>query len=205
MKIKKFEVGPLLTNCYLLNIKNHYLIIDPGFYQENIKNFLFKKRIKIDYIFLTHGHPDHCGAALKIKENFGGKIIAHPLLNEVFNNLKDSFLLFKKLDFSEIIPDIKIESKKIFNLGKEKLYFLNLPGHSPDSLVLIYKSNIFSGDLIFKDGIGRFDLYKSNFEDLKDSIKKILTFPENYKIFPGHGEPFVLKDFKLFFEKSFLW
>lgn len=65
---------------------------------------------------------------------------------------------------------------------------LQTPGHTDDSMSFVAQDNIFVGDLIFRGGVGRTDLPTGNELDEIKSINKVLSFPKNFNIYPGHGE-----------------
>lgn len=88
------------------------------------------------------------------------------------------------------ISDIKfVNDNEIINLGKTALKILHTPGHTSGSISIYEEKtkSLFSGDLVFSNGVGRTDLPDGNFKQLKDSIRKILRL--NFKtLYPGHGE-----------------
>lgn len=73
---------------------------------------------------------------------------------------------------------------------------LETPGHTKDSICFYFEKEqtLFSGDFIFYHTIGRWDLESGSFKDMQSSIHKILTYPSNIKIYPGHGESTTLED-----------
>ena len=91
--------------------------------------------------------------------------------------------------------ELKIKSKvtavdKDIDIGDFHFEFLHLPGHTIGSCFIILKNYhvIFSGDVLFKNGIGRFDFPTSSSTDTRNSIKKIKEIKDDYEIYPGHGE-----------------
>lgn len=86
------------------------------------------------------------------------------------------------------------EGEKI-KIGNVLLEVIETPGHSKDSICLLGKNFIFVGDLIFKEGIGRTDLFGGSEVELKKSLKRLkkLIKPE-MKVFPGHGPIFLGKE-----------
>jgi len=73
---------------------------------------------------------------------------------------------------------------------------LKTPGHSEDSLSFYFKEEkiIFTGDFVFYHTIGRCDLIGSDFKKMKKSIKMLLTYPKDIKIYPGHGNSTILQE-----------
>ncbi|HQQ23856.1 MAG TPA: MBL fold metallo-hydrolase, partial [Spirochaetota bacterium] len=70
-----------------------------------------------------------------------------------------------------------------------KIEPLHTPGHSQGSFSFVIESSIFSGDVLFLQSIGRTDLFGGNLSILMKSINEVLlTLPENYTVYPGHGE-----------------
>lgn len=161
MKIKLLVVGPLLTNCYLLNSENELLIIDPGGEVEKILEEIRKIKGKPKYVINTHCHPDHISANEKVKKETGAKILT---------DLKEG-------------EEIKI--------GDNVLKIIHTPGHTRDSICLVGRDFIFTGDTLFKDGYGRTDLPGGSQKDLEASLEKIekILIP-GMLIYPGHGEIF---------------
>jgi glyoxylase-like metal-dependent hydrolase (beta-lactamase superfamily II) len=71
--------------------------------------------------------------------------------------------------------------------GKIALKVMHTPGHSPGSISLIGENEVFTGDTLFAGSIGRTDLPQSSESDMKESLKKLATLPEDFRVYPGHG------------------
>lgn len=164
MNVKVVVVGELQTNCYILEKGDSVLIIDPGADADVIAaNIPSTKRVV--GIIITHSHPDHTGASLDLLN----KYVCH-LFNG--NNLSEGKRIIENFEFDVI----------------------ETPGHMDDSITLYFKEEklMFCGDFIFKGGIGRTDMQGASPFDMKLSLKKILTYPDDITIFPGHYQATVL-------------
>jgi glyoxylase-like metal-dependent hydrolase (beta-lactamase superfamily II) len=178
LKIKKFVVGPLFTNCYLVYFKNRGIIIDPGGFPDEILDFIEKNKIKIDYIINTHYHSDHTFANNFLKEKTKAKIAIYELEKDYIKFPVDKFLT---------------DGEKII-IGKENLKVLHTPGHTKGSICLFGKNLVFSGDTLFKEGFGRTDLLGGSEKELQNSLNLLSNkIKEGTIIYPGHGESFVFK------------
>lgn len=157
MKVKNLVVGPLETNCYLIEIDNDILIIDPGDEKEKIINACADKNCL--GILLTHRHFDHVGALNDIKDFYNIPVYDR-------GNLKEQDYQIGPFYFSVIFTPGHTDDSISFYFKKEGL--------------------LFSGDFIFKGTIGRTDL-GGNMVVMKDSINKIKNYAHNVLIKPGHG------------------
>ncbi len=159
MKIERIEVGYLRCNCYLLDISGKALIIDPGDNPKRI-DYIVNGR-QIVGIIITHHHHDHDGAVDYFKKKYKVKVYDKENLPEG-NNKIDKFCF-------------------------EVIY---TPGHKEDAISIYFRKekNMFVGDFIFKDSIGRCDLTGGNISDMIKSIDKIKKYDRNIIIYPGHGE-----------------
>ncbi len=194
VEIFKFTVGPLFVNSYLItNLKGEGIVIDPGAEGEKIVNFIKNNNIELKYLINTHGHPDHTGNNWLLKENF-------PDVKTGINYNDLPFLDIEKIDlfnFREMLnikyipsPDFHIDEGDLISLENISIKILHTPGHSPGSVILVLSEKIiFSGDTLFRESIGRTDLPGGNYSEIIKSIReKILKFPDDTDIFPGHGE-----------------
>lgn len=168
--VDKIVVGGLQTNCYILAEaeSKHCAIIDPGADYKKIKGVIDKKNLVPLFIINTHGHPDHIMA----NNQFNLPVYIH----------KEDVKLLSYPNKSPVSDRNKI---KLENLT---ITVIHTPGHTPGSICLLCKSVLFSGDTLFASGIGRTDLPGGNEQQLKNSIgEKILTLPDDTKVYPGHG------------------
>ena len=167
MKIESIRVGMLGTNCYILGKNDKALVVDPGDEADKIKRVIGKR--KVVGIIVTHYHFDHIGALNEIKQWSGANIYDYISLEEGVCKIDD------------------FEFETIYT-----------PGHKEDLISIYFKDEqaLFCGDFIFENSIGRFDLEGSNFRDMKKSIRKILTYPMEMKIYPGHGDATTLANEK---------
>ena len=92
------------------------------------------------------------------------------------------------LGISGFEPDILLQEGDL-KIGDLSFEVIQTPGHSPGSICLYWpdKKVLFTGDVVFSQGIGRTDLPGGNGEQLKESIKKISRLDAEY-LLPGHGD-----------------
>lgn len=163
MEIKQVIVGYLETNCYVVYQGNDCIVIDPGDEIEKIISAISNKNLK--FILITHYHFDHIGALEELKQKY--KVPVYDI-----NNLEE----------------------KEYNIDNFNFEIIYTKGHKDDSITIYFKKEkiMFTGDFLFKGSIGRTDFEDSNQKDMIDSLIKIKTYPDDIKIYPGHGEDTML-------------
>ncbi|MDI6730416.1 MAG: MBL fold metallo-hydrolase [Candidatus Altarchaeum sp.] len=189
------------SNTYLLENEETkaVCIIDPGFTSEHLKRIisaLNETKKFSGFIINTHCHYDHIANC----EHFNGvKIYLHRNDGEAVLEQNNEKIL--SYFFEMKVPKINsiefVDDNEIINLGKTTLKILHTPGHTSGSISVYEEKtkSLFSGDLVFSGGVGRTDLPSGNFEQLKDSIDKILKL--NFKtLYSGHGDVGNYKDVK---------
>lgn len=190
MKIEILQLGQLQTNCYIAHCGGEALIIDPADEAEFIAEKISRLNLKPIAIFATHGHFDHILAAGELQMIFNVPFFIHSadefLLKEI--NSSASFWLKQKINhpLPQNIEFIKNEFSLKF--GDCRLKVMETPGHTPGSVCFLSDSAIFSGDTLFKNGVGRTDFSYSNADLLKKSLEKIFRLPPETTIYSGHGE-----------------
>lgn len=195
-----YPVGQLQTNCYLVvDQKTHStLIIDPGDDADYLIRIISDKRLKPILIVTTHGHFDHLLAVWELKMNYHIPFRMNKNDDFLLQNMVSSAKHFLNIDVSPPpTVDKYLKEEDSFNVGEKKFKIIGTPGHTPGSICLYQEEErfLFCGDLLFSGGgVGKSDFSYSNEELLHKSIKKILTFPQNIHIFPGHGQSFKLAD-----------
>ena len=205
LQIKSFEFSPIQENTYILyNEFNECIIIDPGCYFEEEKDalsdFIVQMALKPVVLLNTHCHLDHVFGnkfvaekyALTLQINEGEKKVldfapaSGLMYNMPFDNYTGSFIFLNPGD--------------IIKLGADELQVLLTPGHSPASLSFYCKADgfVISGDVLFKQSIGRTDLPGGDFDTLIKSIKtQLFVLPGNTKVFSGHGPVTTIGEEKL--------
>ena len=185
MNITTITNGILNQNCYLLEKDGHAIVIDPGLDTDLILKTILDKKLKVDFVLLTHGHFDHIYSAKALKD-MGAKILiseddAPKLLD---NDINMGFLY--NFDVPKCLPDeFLVEGDKDF-FG-EKFQIISTPGHTSGGICIIYKNNIFTGDTYFSDGVyGRTDLLDGSTNKLVSSLLKLKPYLKNRKVYPGH-------------------
>jgi glyoxylase-like metal-dependent hydrolase (beta-lactamase superfamily II) len=189
MLIKCLAVGIFQANCYIIRSEtsNNGIIIDPGDVPQEILYYIQQSKLNIDYILLTHGHPDHCHALKEIKDITKAKIAIHKNDVKLLHDRTLSLLL--GLGYHELPdPDILLVEGDNICLGNTRFKILHTPGHTPGSICIYSDGIVFTGDTLFNSGIGRTDLPGGNSYDIINSIRdKLLKLPDETIVYPGHG------------------
>jgi len=172
MITKQIKVGPMENFSYLVACEKTHkgCVIDPAWEVEKILKTAQKNNIEIIYIINTHRHHDHTNGNQEIIKKSHGKLIAHKACSPH---------IFPR-------PDIEVTDQDVLELGEIYLKILHTPGHSAGSISILAKKNLFTGDTLFMDAVGRTDLASGDPYQLKESLKIIKQLPDDIIIYPGH-------------------
>jgi len=199
MEIETVVVGVLQTNCYIVHNSKQAIIIDPGSDAEKIISIIENKRLKPQLILNTHYHFDHTGANLDIKNMFNIPIAIGEKDAPYLRSAYKEALIFMIDTKKSPQADILLKEGDAVALEDIKFVVIETPGHTIGSICLYNKENavLFSGDTLFFESIGRYDLPTGNFDSLINSINKILTLDESTTVYPGHGTQTTIKHEKI--------
>jgi hydroxyacylglutathione hydrolase len=197
LSIKSFEFSPIQENTYVLyNEFNDCLFIDPGCYFDEERNelalFVEKNALKPKMLLNTHCHLDHVFGNKFISEKFDLTLQLHEGEVPVLQFAPTSGLMYN-LPFDNYTGSFEfLQEGDVLKLGTDELLVLFTPGHSPASISFYCAAQGFliSGDVLFRQSIGRTDLPGGNYETLITSIKeKLLVLPDETVVYSGHGAP----------------
>ncbi|MFC1646631.1 MBL fold metallo-hydrolase [Candidatus Omnitrophota bacterium] len=185
MVINRLVVGPLQTNCYIVSTKKDAFIIDPGDEAGTIRKFIQEQKLKVNFIINTHSHIDHIKADCEL----GFPIYIHELDALALEDTKKNYSTFMLGGFKACKPARILHDKDIVKFGDSDIEVMHTPGHSAGGICLKIGQVVFTGDTLFRDGIGRTDLPDGSDETIMSSIKnRLLCLDDSVKIYPGHGE-----------------
>lgn len=185
-------VGAFQQNCSIIwdNQKNA-AIIDPGDDAEKLIEYIEQNKLNLTKILITHAHLDHIMAADKLRNHFNVEIYGSQKEDQpLFENLAQ---ITKEYGFPIVngfLPDHWLNENARIEVGALEFNIRHLPGHSPGHIGFFDFKNkiIFSGDVLFKNSIGRTDLYRGNLEELLDSIRtKMFDLDDDFIVISGHG------------------
>lgn len=196
MIVERLIVGPIEANCYIIGDEDSKegLVIDPGADGRMIIKRVAELGLKIKYIILTHSHFDHVLATGLVKDASGALLAVHESDSSTLN---DGLLARLAGIGTERVPEPEILLKGWDNLSVGKLIFtaIHTPGHTPGGITLYGHDVVFTGDTMFKNGIGRTDLPGGNYEQIIDSINsRLMVLDDDIKVYPGHGPDTTIGD-----------
>ena len=191
MKVITIPNGPLQANCYVVECFDKALIIDPGYAEKELLDYLKANAQKVELILLTHRHFDHVNFAGKVKEMNDAKIAISTLdecgLFSDEDSLTGNFgFVYGKADVN-LRADVLLNDGDTVALGDISFKVMATPGHSVGSVCFLGDGVLFSGDTLFKGSIGRTDLPTADVSQMIKSLKKLIKLPDDTVVYPGHG------------------
>lgn len=197
MQVNTLIFNDFSENTYVIfDETNEAVIIDPGCFYEKEKNALVqyfeRKNLKPVKIINTHCHIDHVLGVDFLKEKYGIEFYASKKDEYIFDFLLVSAKMYGLAVDKAPKIDKYIAEGDIISFGNSELKILDVPGHTLGHIAFYSEKEKFviTGDVIFKDSIGRTDLPGGDLDILLDSIKnKLFLLGEDFTVFPGHGEP----------------
>lgn len=202
MLIKTASVGPWGTNCHVVatGANNECLIIDPG-----LGAAPFVRDVVADYgllpvaLLATHGHVDHVWQLYPLAADLAIPAVIHKSDREFLTNpikaiSPEGGKLIQSLtpDQQWLEPDevIEISNRAQLDFAGFTISIIPTPGHTAGSVCFqLNGDHLFTGDLLFKNAIGRTDLYSGDSSQMQNSLEMIMSeFGDETMVFPGHGD-----------------
>jgi glyoxylase-like metal-dependent hydrolase (beta-lactamase superfamily II) len=193
--VETFPVGMLACNCTILGdpAGGDAVVIDGGDDVETIAARLDAHGLRPRWLVHTHAHFDHIGALGPLRDRVGGAGLLHAGDAPLYAALARQYATFglpaiygaARLD-GEIADDDAIVA------GSVRLRAIHTPGHTPGSTSFALEhdgtTTIFSGDTLFRGGVGRWDIGGTSLEDIVASIReRLFVYPDASRVVCGHG------------------
>ncbi len=192
--VETFPAGPLGCNCSLLvdPKTKRAIVVDPGGDFERINERLDALGATVDAIVHTHTHIDHVGATAALQRRDSARACIHEDDRFLYDLLPvQAAMLGCALPEKVEMEGSLIDGQSI-HAGAIELGILHTPGHTPGSTTFVVGTpdgmRVFTGDTLFRRGIGRTDLWGGDANLIMRSLReKILALPDDAVVIPGHG------------------
>lgn len=178
MKIHTLPLGDYQTNTYIVTQDDRCVIIDAGYDPERILRFLAQKQLTAEAILLTHGHFDHVGAVRELVAELSCPVYLH----------EQELSLPPMMTAGPLFYTHTYGEGDRLTLAGLSFRVLHTPGHTPGSVCLIAENHMFSGDTLFAGSCGRTDFPGGDWATIRKSLLRLAQLPEDYNVYPGHGE-----------------
>lgn len=201
--VTRLVVGPLETNCYLVEVSpGRMAVIDPGAEGDEVARTVARMNASVSMVVITHAHIDHVAGLPSLLEAAGPcPVFLHgddlPLWEAMA--LQGQFL---GMDPPALPSGVHLLTHgQDLGTSEAPLSVIHSPGHSPGSICLSRGDGVlFSGDTLFRFGVGRTDLFGGSWERLCRSLSVLFTLPPTTVVFPGHGPATTIGECKEWFQ-----
>ena len=192
MRIKKFVIGMIGTNCYVVSNENtkECFIVDPAVCDSNVISYIETEGLSLKAILLTHGHFDHIMGIDGVREKFQVPVYASEKEQEILQDarLNLSAAYGGGYTFSDATY---VRDGEELEIAGMKIKVIETPGHTAGGCCyyIAEEEVLFSGDSLFCASIGRTDFPTGSSSQLVRAVRdKLLVLPEDTMVYPGHME-----------------
>ncbi len=183
------------SNCYLLIEDTEAILIDAGIEHREVLDLLRENHATLRHILLTHGHFDHTVSVDELRRETGATLLVHADDAEMLTDAEKSALyLFFGTRSAHTPADRLLSDGDSIPFGRSTVQVIHTPGHSRGSVCYLIDTMLFSGDTLFDQGYGRFDLYGGDMQTLAASLGKLQSMTPTLALYPGHGAPSTLEN-----------
>jgi hydroxyacylglutathione hydrolase len=184
-----YELGPIGTNCYVVRAERgapEAVVVDPGGDPARLRLELAGMGATCAGILITHGHWDHLGGVADLAEGTGAPVHMAEDERTLLEDIND--FVPPGIRLRPHTPDVLLQGDETLDLAGITFETLRVPGHSPAHLAYYADGCLFSGDVLFANGVGRTDLPGGDWDTLVESIRTLADrYPPETVVFSGHG------------------
>lgn len=193
MILEGYTLGVFQSNTYILAARegDGAVVIDPGQEADGlVAERLAAHGLTVEAVLLTHGHIDHIWSAQAVADAAGVPAYIHPadryMLDDPGAALGRAGMGAMEL---EVPADVReLADGDVLRFAGLSLEVRHTPGHTPGHCVFLTDGILISGDLIFRGSVGRTDFPGGSFEELLESIRRVvLPLDDETVIYSGHG------------------
>jgi hydroxyacylglutathione hydrolase len=187
MFLEVLSDNPFATNCWVVSTddSDEAVVVDPGFFPEEILGMVEHAGKRLVAVLATHGHIDHIGAVKSLCRD------EVPL----YIHESDELALTDQRAWGAGMPieeDLRpkavstVADGELLDFAGFQIEVLHTPGHTPGSVCYRTDGFVFSGDLVFRGSIGRYDFPNSDEAEMMASLRRFLQLPDELDVYPGH-------------------
>ena len=202
LQIKAFFDDETKTVTYVVfdRLTKDAAIIDPVFdfnmasgelstdSADTLIQFINESTLNLNWILETHAHADHITSATYLQQKCGGKIGIGEHIKDVHDAFGETFNCKEQLTCNIELFDCLFKDGDVIELGQFNIAVIHTPGHTPACVSYKIEDNVFVGDTLFMPDFGtaRADFPGGDAKTLYRSIQRILSLPDDTKIYVGH-------------------
>lgn len=189
MEYRRFIVGPIATNCYVLWSNQVAGVIDPGGSADRIMQFIDDAGLEPKWIFNTHGHFDHIAGNAALQKRYQLPLLIHAADQAMLLSPTANLSAFAGARAVSPAASRTVANGETVLLGDTILQVIATPGHTKGGISLYTPDLLFAGDTLFKESIGRTDFPGGDHRQLVTVIReRLFCLPPATVVLPGHGD-----------------
>ncbi|GJG88362.1 MBL fold hydrolase [Gemmatimonadetes bacterium T265] len=194
-RVQSWTLGVFEENGYLVAdpTTGAAALVDPGDEGDQlvvaVRDAVRAHDLRLEAVWLTHGHLDHVGALAEVKAAFDLPAYLHPLDLPVFDYAPRAAAMYGLPWSPQPAPDREFAEGQELALGNLRFTVMHAPGHAPGHVVIHGHGVAIGGDVLFRGSVGRVDLPLADPRAFSRTLERVAALPPETVVYPGHGPP----------------
>jgi hydroxyacylglutathione hydrolase len=188
MFLQVFNDNPFGTNCWVVSGEgsDEAVVVDPGFEAAAIRLMVARSGKRLGAVLATHGHADHIAAVASVCGD-DAPLYIHELDEQALTD-QSGWGAGYPVDADYRPRDVRtVTDGEVLEFGGFRIEVVHTPGHTPGHVIFRTDGFVWTGDLVFRDAIGRSDFPNSDPRAMERSLRRFLDMPDELDAYPGHG------------------